>query len=103
MTFSEEHRQRARERVRELRDQGFKFPSNPEDRFRQAKSQVGSKPYMRLAISANCYDCVGREPNYRRLISGCEVATCPFHELRPYKPSSDLNTSGKPNEEKKHE
>ncbi len=84
MTFSEEHRRRAKQRVKELREQGIKFPSNPEERFQQTKHPLGSKPYMRLAIAANCFDCVGKEASYRRSISGCQIITCPFHKLRPY-------------------
>jgi len=83
---------KARREKKRLREQGIKFPSNPEERFQQTKHPLGSKPYMRLAIAANCYGCVGRERSFRRLISECDLESCSFHELRPYKPTFNGNT-----------
>lgn len=41
---------------------------------------------LRLAITAKCYDCMGRDadPGFHRRIRECGCATCPLHAVRPY-------------------
>lgn len=98
MAFSEEHRERAFEKLRALRAEGKKPPANPSERFCMTKSAVGSKPYMRLAIAANCYECVGREQSYRRLIAECGIDGCALYSLRPYQGVGGESGAGETNE-----
>ncbi len=41
---------------------------------------------MRSAITAMCYDCIGRDadPDFRGAIRGCVCHDCPLYKLRPY-------------------
>lgn len=47
---------------------------------------AGKPTSLRLAVSAKCFDCVGREcdPGWRDRIRTCTVARCPLHPVRPY-------------------
>ena len=70
-------------------ERGIKPPANPAERFEKTKSRPESKNYMRLAIAANCYECVGAQPSYRRLIAECGSTGCHLYTLRPYKPTAE--------------
>ncbi|MGK7346045.1 MAG: hypothetical protein ACNS63_09585 [Candidatus Nitrospinota bacterium M3_3B_026] len=80
---------RAWEKKRRLYESGIKPSADPVERLQRTKSRPESKKYMRLAIAANCYECVGRQRSYRRLIAECEGTNCHLHTLRPYKPSAE--------------
>lgn len=53
------------------------------DPLRKAERRPSS---LRLAISAKCFDCVGRgvDPGWRWLIGNCD-APCPLVPVRPYR------------------
>lgn len=49
--------------------------------------KAASKPTsLRLACSAKCFDCVGRDadPGWRKRIGECSVTRCPLWPVRPY-------------------
>ena len=42
---------------------------------------------LRRAITAKCYDCIGRDgdPDWRGSIRNCGCMDCPLYAVRPYK------------------
>ena len=53
------------------------------------KWEQSPKTSRKLAINANCADCVGctqtyNEPGYRANIADCTIKRCPLHTFRPY-------------------
>jgi hypothetical protein len=70
--------QKARAKLAENRASGIK-PSNPIEKAKQnSKSRV-------LAITAFCYDCMGRESGWRNMVKTCTSPDCPLFRLRPHK------------------
>jgi hypothetical protein len=57
---------------------------------RDPLEKAAAKPTsLRLAITAKCFDCQGRDcdPGWRDRIRTCSVAKCPLHPVRPYQRS----------------
>ena len=70
--------QKARAKKAENKAKGIK-PLNP---IEKAKHNPNS---MRLAINAQCYDCMGQESGWRNEVRSCPSKRCPLFGLRPYK------------------
>jgi hypothetical protein len=58
------------------REAGIK-PPNPIER---SKLKPNS---MRLAINAMCFDCMGQESGWRKMVKLCSSPNCPLYKLRP--------------------
>ena len=54
-------------------------PLNPIERAKQNPKS------MRLAINAQCYDCMGRESGWKNEVRNCPSKNCPLLGFRPYK------------------
>lgn len=54
------------------------------DPLEKAKEQPTS---LRRAITAKCYDCIGRnaDPDWRGSIRNCLCTDCPLYVVRPFK------------------
>lgn len=39
---------------------------------------------LRLAVNAQCFDCMGRSSTAASDIRGCTAKTCPLFSVRPY-------------------
>lgn len=75
---TEEKLKKARAKRAENIRQGIK-PLNPIEKAKQnQKSRV-------LAITAFCYDCMGRERGWRNEVRDCPALECPLFGFRPYK------------------
>ena len=53
------------------------------------KWEQSPKTSRKLAISANCAGCAGctsthNEPNYRAVISDCQIKDCALYSFRPH-------------------
>ena len=71
----------------------------PTPERRDPIQKAAAKPSsLRLAISAKCYDCQGRDcdPGFRERIRSCVVSRCPLHPVRPYQrdDSDEENAQG---------
>jgi hypothetical protein len=70
--------QKARAKLAENRASDIK-PLNPIEKAKQnPKSRV-------FAITAYCYDCMGRESGWRNTVRECTSTNCPLFGFRPYK------------------
>lgn len=70
--------QKARAILADNRKNGIK----PPDPIEKAKQNPNSKV---LAITAFCYDCMGREPGWRNMVKDCTSPDCPLYTHRPGK------------------
>jgi len=68
--------QKARSKLAENRSRGIK-PLNPIEKAKQNPKS------MRLAINAQCYDCMGRESGWRNEVKNCTSPNCPLFGFRP--------------------
>lgn len=63
-------------------------PTEGKPRFFDPFKKLEKKPNsLRYAITAKCWDCVGRgcDPNPRATIRECPSVGCPLHAVRPWR------------------
>jgi hypothetical protein len=70
------------QKARAKRAENVRLGIKPLNPLQKAKQSPNS---MRLAINAQCYDCMGQESGRRNHIRECPSKNCPLFEFRPYK------------------
>lgn len=72
-------------RAREVAAENRKAGISQERRSPIEKAAANPKS-LRLAITAKCYDCEGRDsdPNPRGRVRECSIRTCPLWPVRPW-------------------
>ena len=69
-------------KMRAKRAENIRLGIKPLNPLEKAKQSPNS---MRLAINAQCYDCMGQESGWRNEVRSCPSKRCPLFGLRPYK------------------
>ena len=70
------------QKARAKRAENIRLGIKPLNPIEKAKQNPKS---MRLAINANCYECMGFAKSWRGDVRNCTSPNCSFYGFRPYK------------------
>lgn len=83
-----EHLKKHRDKIAQMKLDGTYV--HPVTKNPLEKAQEDPKS-LRKAVTAMCYDCMGRDadPDFRGRIRECACHDCPLYPLRPYQKKKD--------------